>query len=63
MISENTAKQRSQWLLTAMLGKDFVDLWWNTPNKAFDMRTPAGMWIEDYAKVYNYLMRSAEGEW
>lgn len=56
MISENTAKQRSQWLLTAMLGKDLVDPWWNTPNKAFGMRTPAGMWVEDYIKVYNYLM-------
>lgn len=59
MISENIAKQRSQWLITAMLGKDLVDLWWNTPNKAFDMRTPAGMWVEDYAKVYNYLMSMA----
>lgn len=63
MISEYVAKQRSQTLLTAMLGKDLVDHWWNTPNRAFNMRTPAGMWVEDYTKVYNYLMRSAEGEW
>lgn len=63
MINEHIAKQRSQSLLTAMLGKDLVDHWWNNPNRAFDMRTPAGMWVEDYTKVYNYLMRCAEGEW
>ena len=59
MINEHIAKQRSQWLLTAMLGKNLVDHWWSTPNKAFDMRTPAGMWVEDYVKVYNYLMSRA----
>lgn len=63
MISEYVAKQRAQALLTALLGSKLVETWWNTPNKAFDNRTPAGIWIEDYLKVYNYLMQNAGGGW
>lgn len=59
MISEHNAKQRCQWLLTAMVGKELADVWWSTPNRAFDMRTPAGIWLEDYLKVYKYLMARA----
>lgn len=59
MISEHNAKQRCHWLITAMVGKDLADVWWSTPNRAFDMRTPAGIWLEDYLKVYNYLMARA----
>jgi hypothetical protein len=55
-ITEHVAKQRSVALVIAMVGKDHADLWWGTPNKAFDGRTPAGVWIEDYQKVYMYLM-------
>ena len=56
MIDENLAKQRSHVLVIALVGKDLADDWWNSPNRAFDMRTPAGMWIDDYMIVYNYLM-------
>jgi hypothetical protein len=55
-ITEHVAKQRSVALVIAMVGKDHADQWWGTPNKAFDGRTPAGVWIEDYQKVYMYLM-------
>lgn len=63
MISEYVAKQRAQALLTVLVGSKLVDTWWNSPNKAFDNQTPAGVWLEDYAKVYNYLMYSANGDW
>lgn len=63
MISEYVAKQRTQVLLIALLGPKLVDTWWSSPNKAFDMRTPAGMWVEDYTKVYNYVMHNADGGW
>ena len=59
MISEHNAKQRCQWLITAMVGKELADVWWSTPNRAFDMHTPAGIWLEDYLKVYKYLMARA----
>ena len=63
MISEYVAKQRIQVLLIAMLGSKLVDTWWNSPNKAFSEETPADAWVKDYAKVYNYVMRHADGGW
>ena len=59
MISEHTAKQRCQWLITAMLGEHWVDAWWSKSNKAFDNKSPADMWTEDYHRVYEYLMSVA----
>ena len=56
---EHITKQRSNALVIALVRKDMSDGWWNSPNKAFDGRTPAGMWIEDYQRVYDYLMHHA----
>jgi len=50
-------------LLTAMLGSKLVDTWWSSPNKAFNGETPAEVWLTDYFKVYNYVMRNADGGW
>jgi hypothetical protein len=61
--SEHLAKKRSIAIVTALVGKDMADRWWNSPNKAFNMRTPAGMWIEDYHMVYDYLLRMADSGW
>jgi hypothetical protein len=63
MISEYVAKQRTQVLLTAMLGSKLVDTWWTSPNKAFNGEIPAEVWLTDYFKVYNYVMRNADGGW
>ena len=60
MISEYVAKQRSNALLTVMIGKDLVEHWWDSPNKAFDLKTPAAVWVEDYHKVYDYLMDAGQ---
>ena len=57
--SEFIAKQRSNALVIALVGKAASDFWWNSPNRAFDMRTPIDMWDEDYKRVYNYLMHHA----
>ena len=56
---EHTCKQRSVALVIALVGKDNSDAWWDSPNKAFDGRTPAGMWITDFRQVHNYLMHHA----
>ena len=53
---EHICKQRSVALVIGLVGIDLADDWWNSPNKAFDGRTPAGMWIEDFRQVHNYLM-------
>ena len=59
-MNEHIAKQRSNALVIAMVGEELSDKWWSSPNKAFDMRTPAGMWIKDYERVYEYLMHYAD---
>lgn len=63
MISEYVAKQRTQVLLTAMLGSNLADAWWSSPNKAFSGETPHNVWLKDYTKVYNYVMHNADGGW
>lgn len=59
MINIEIAKQRSDALLVAMVGKQMVDDWWNSPNMAFDMRSPVDVWKDDYNLVYDYLIHHA----
>lgn len=56
---ERMVKQRSISLVISLVGENLADKWWDSPNKAFDMRTPADMWIEDFRRVHNYLMHNA----
>jgi hypothetical protein len=63
MISKSTGKRVTHSMLAAMLGVELSQTWWDTPNKAFNGETPANVWVEDYNKVYEYVMRMAEGEW
>lgn len=50
------SKTRINTILFALLGKKLlVEMWWNSPNKAFDGKTPNE--IEDLDKIYTYLMR------
>ena len=53
---QHIMKQRAVLLVIALVGKQLSDQWWNTPNKAFDNKTPAGQWLLDHRSVYNYLM-------
>jgi hypothetical protein len=59
-MTEHAMKQRSIALVVAMVGKDVADQWWNSPNKAFDLMTPAGQWIKDHESVYYYLMQHSQ---
>lgn len=53
-------RQRCDWLLTAMLGRDGVEAWWQSPNRAFDMRTAREQFELDPQRVYRYLMDSVD---
>ena len=50
-------------IVKGLVGKELADKWWNSPNLAFDNRTPAGMWISDPDRVYRYLISISQGEW
>jgi hypothetical protein len=42
-----------------MLGKDNIEKWWQSPNRAFDMKTAQEQFDIDPEVVYNYLMGHA----
>lgn len=61
--NEEVMRLRCEALLTAMVGKELADAWWNRPNKAFEDNTPAQAYSVSPSAVYAYLMKCAEGEW
>jgi len=42
-----------------MVGDASADWWWNSNNKAFELRTPNQQWVLDWQPVYTYLMGRA----
>lgn len=55
-VTESQAKQRSDALVVALVGRDSSDWWWNSANREFSGKTPLEQWQIDYTTVYNYLM-------
>jgi hypothetical protein len=53
--------------LYAMLGKsELVDLWWDKPNKTFDMKTPDEVYqtgVDGRKQVYDYVRGCSDGYW
>jgi len=52
-------KKKCDILLAAMLGKDNIEGWWRSRNKAFNMMTAQEQFDIDPVIVYNYLMLQA----
>ena len=52
-------KRKCDLLLQAMVGPNLVNKWWQSPNKAFDMKTAQEQFDIDPEVVYNYLMGHA----
>jgi hypothetical protein len=52
-------KKKCDLLLQAMVGPNLVNKWWQSPNKAFDMKTAQEQFDIDPKVVYNYLMGHA----
>jgi hypothetical protein len=52
-------RKRCDAFLVALLGEHNVQGWWNSKNRAFDMRTAQEQWELDPQVVYNYLMGHA----
>jgi hypothetical protein len=52
-------------ILFALLGsQELVNRWWESPNKAFDMKTPNEVWNSgEQQKVRDYLLRQFEYSW
>lgn len=56
-------RNRCNILLTALLGKEHAESWWDSPNKRFDGETPRKVFDSEPNRVYNYLMEFAGGAW
>lgn len=52
---------RCNFLLSALVGPEQVEKWWDSRNMAFDEKTPREIFDKDPQEVYNYLMRFADG--
>jgi hypothetical protein len=51
-------------ILFALLGKDYlVRAWWNSPNRAFDMRTPEHEYTVNKKVVVKYLLGQLNGDY
>lgn len=51
-------------ILMALLGKDYlVRAWWNSPNRAFDMRTPEHEYTVNKKAVVKYLLGQMNGDY
>jgi hypothetical protein len=50
-------------LVAALAGEKLSSVWWNSPNKAFDDRTPDSLMNEEeWTRVRDYLMNYAYGK-
>lgn len=51
------SKERINVYLYKMLGSDeLVTQWWHTPNKYWDGRTPAAVFVDDPQAVARYIL-------
>ena len=41
-------KEKCDMILEALVGINAMDIWWNSPNRAFDMRPPKEMFLPDF---------------
>ena len=46
-------KERCEWLVISMYGREDAKVWWETPNIAFDMQKPKDI---DVRILYDFLM-------
>ena len=53
-------KSKCDMILHAMLGPNQIEGWWNSPNKAFDMKPAKEMFEEDAERVYRYLLNQVQ---
>ena len=50
-------------LALQLTGPELEHNWWNSPNAAFDNRTPEQMVLIEPQRVRNYLLQHTQGEW
>jgi hypothetical protein len=59
MNTEQEFRNVANQLVSSMVGEQLVADWWNSPNQAFEGRTPETQWAAGSDAVVNYLMHHA----
>jgi len=62
MVDMTTNKNILNRLVVGLVGGAHAEAWWNSPNRAFDMKTPNELMTEEtWTEVRDYLMHHAYG--
>lgn len=56
-----TTKEYADSMVSALVGDEFVEQWWNSPNRAFNSFTPLEVWKTDRVLVLTYLYNNIFG--
>jgi len=59
MTTEEMFRVQCNQLVESLVGPDMIESWWNSPNKAFDGRTPEEQYTLGSDQVVYYLMHHA----
>jgi hypothetical protein len=59
MTSEENFRATCNVLVESLVGAEHANVWWSSPNRAFDGRTPEAQWTAGSDRVVNYLMHHA----
>jgi hypothetical protein len=59
----NIMRKRCEFLVIVMVGAKMAPQWWNSPNKAFHMKTPEEEFYFNPERVYNYMMTYSRGDY
>lgn len=54
-------RNRCESMILSMVGKDYTNVWWNSPNKAFQEKTPNEVFDTDPERVYDYIIGHIDG--
>lgn len=54
-------RNRCEIMILSMVGKDYANVWWNSPNKAFQGKTPNEVFDTDPEQVYDYIIGHING--
>ena len=54
-------RQTCKMIVEALVGREFSEQWWSSPNRAFDNRTPDEQWALESEVVSDYLFGHAFG--
>lgn len=53
----NSKEKLDKFLLSLLGSEELVHKWWNSPNKAFDMKTPQEVFDRDKDEVKAYVIK------